>query len=158
MTRFLKIHQLSCRFDALLLDWGGALLLAILRCYVAWQFFHAGLLKVQNWAGTLQLFQTEYHVPLLPPDVAAYMGAGGELFFPCLLVLGLFARPAAIAVLAVNAMAVISYPQLWDFECPAAINDHFYWSIILLTVVVFGAGRFSLDRLLKYRIMRSAQV
>ena len=158
MTIFLKIHQFSCRFDALLHDWGGALFLAILRCYVAWQFFHAGLIKVGNWAGTLQLFHTEYHVPLLPPDLAAYLGAGGELFFPCLLVVGLFSRPAALAVLGVNAMAVISYPQLWEFECPAAINDHFYWSIMLVTIAVFGAGRFSLDQLLKNQSKSGAQV
>lgn len=158
MNNFLKVHQLSCRCDALLLEWGGAVWMATMRCYVAWQFFHAGLLKVQNWSGTLQLFHTEYHVPLLPPDLAAYLGAGGELFFPCLLIVGLFARPAALAVLGVNAMAVVSYPQLWEFECPAAINDHFYWAVMLITVVIFGAGRFSLDRLVKNRIRGHGQV
>jgi putative oxidoreductase len=149
MKNLLKIQQLSTRFDDFILQWGGALLLAILRCYVAWQFLHAGLIKLQNWQGTLELFHTEYHVPVLPPDVAAYVGAGGEIFFPCLLIIGFFARPAAIGLLFVNAMAVISYPQLWEFECPAAINDHFYWGIILLVVMGFGAGRFSLDALFK---------
>jgi putative oxidoreductase len=156
MHTFIKIHQLSTRFDDLILHWGGALLSLILRCYVAWQFLHAGLIKLQNWQGTLQLFQTEYHVPVLPPELAAYMGAGGELFFPCLIIPGLFARPAAIGLLFVNAMAVISYPQLWEFECPAAINDHFYWTILLLIVVIFGAGRFSLDTLIKNRTLKTS--
>jgi putative oxidoreductase len=156
MNNFLKLHQLSTRFDDLILRWGGAILSAILRCYVAWQFLHSGMIKLQNWPGTLELFHTEYHVPVLPPDLAAYMGAGGELFFPCLLILGLFARPAAIGLLFVNAMAVISYPQLWEFDCPAAINDHFYWTILLLIVVVFGAGRLSLDAQLKNRITQSS--
>jgi putative oxidoreductase len=149
MTKLLTLHQLSTRFDDAINAWGGALLLLFLRCYVGWQFFHSGLIKLQNWPGTLELFHSEYHVPLLPPDLAAYMGAGGELFFPCLLVLGFFSRPAAVGLLAVNAMAVISYPQLFEFECPAAINDHFYWAILLTVVLAFGAGRFSIDALLK---------
>jgi len=156
MKTILKLHQFSTRFDDVISQWGGAFLLLFLRCYVAWQFMHAGIIKLQNWPGTLQLFESEYHVPLLPPDLAAYVGAGGELFFPCLIILGLFARPAAVGLLAVNAMAVISYPQLWEFECPAAINDHFYWSILLITVAIFGAGRFSLDSVLKNNAARTS--
>lgn len=147
MKNLLTLHQFSTRFDEAISAWGGALLLLVLRVYVGWQFLHSGLIKLQNWPGTLELFHTEYHVPLLPPDLAAYMGAGGELFLPCLLFVGLFSRPAALGLLGVNAMAVISYPQLFEFECPAAINDHFYWTILLLVVVVFGAGRFSVDAL-----------
>ncbi len=156
MNPILKLHQLSTRFDETILKWGGAVLLLVLRCYVAWQFFHAGLIKIQNWPGTLELFQSEYHVPVLPPELAAHMGAGGELFFPCLLITGLFARPAALGLFFVNAMAVISYPQLFEFECPAAINDHFYWAILLVTVVTFGAGQFSLDGLLKNKATKSS--
>ena len=155
MKNLLTLHQFSTRFDDIISAWGGALLLLALRCYVGWQFFHSGLIKLQNWPGTLELFHSEYHVPLLPPDLAAYMGAGGELFFPCLFVLGLFSRPAALGLFAVNAMAVISYPQLFEFECPAAINDHFYWAILLVVIAVFGAGRISVDTLLKNRAPKS---
>jgi putative oxidoreductase len=49
---------------------------------------------------------------VIPPELAAVMGAGGELAFSTLLILGLFSRPAALGLFAVNAMAVISYPQL----------------------------------------------
>lgn len=151
MNKFMQLHNLTTRFDDLITQWGGSLLLALLRCYVGWQFMHAGLLKVQDWPSTLDLFHNEYHVPLLPPDLAAWMGAGGELFFPCLLFVGLFARPAAIGLLFVNLMAVVSYPQLWEFDCPAAINDHLYWGIALLTVLAFGAGSLSADAWLKGR-------
>ena len=68
-----------------------------------------------------------------------------ELVLPLLLCVGLVSRPAALALFLVNAMAVISYPQLWSFECPAAINDHFYWGVMLLALVAFGPGKFSLD-------------
>ena len=45
-------------------------------------------------------------------------------------------------------MAVISYPQLFEFDCPAAINQHFSWGTALLVLAAFGAGRISLDALL----------
>ena len=156
MKNLFRIFQLSTCLDDFILRWGGMLTCALMRSYVAWQFLHAGLIKIQNWPGTLELFHTEYHVPLLPPDLAAYMGAGGELFLPCLLFAGLFTRPAAAGLLLVNAMAVISYPQLWDFECPAAINDHFYWGIMLVTIFVFGAGKFSIDAALKIHLEKSS--
>ncbi len=156
MKNLLRIYLISTSWDNFILGWGGALTSAMLRCYIAWQFLHAGLIKIQNWSGTLELFHTEYHVPFLQPDLAAYLGTSGELFFPCLLILGLVTRPATIGLLIVNAMAVISYPQLWDFECPAAINDHFYWGIMLVLIFVFGAGKFSIDDALKNYLKKSS--
>ncbi len=69
----------------------------------------SGWLKVTTWDSTVELFRSEYHVPLLPPYLAAVAGAFGELFFPILLVFGLFTRVGAIGLFAVNAMAVVSY-------------------------------------------------
>jgi len=97
------------------------------------------------------LFTDEYQTPLLSPEVAAVMGAAGELALPVLLFAGLLARPAALGLFMVNLMAVISYPQLWKFDCPAAINDHKYWGMLLLVLVVFGPGRFALDALMGTR-------
>ena len=62
------------------------------RAYVGWVFVHSGLLKVMDWEQTQALFETEYHVPLLPPHVAAVAGAGGELLFGGLVILGLLGR------------------------------------------------------------------
>ena len=50
-------------------------------------------------------FVDEYRVPLLPPLLAAVLGTAGELFFPLLLVLGLFGRIGAAGLFAVNALA-----------------------------------------------------
>lgn len=149
MNFFSKLHALSMSFDALLTEWGGALLGLALRIFVGWQFLKAGLVKINDWQGTLSLFREEYTVPILPPEVAAVAGAGGELVLPILLFVGLFSRPAALGLFAVNAMAVISYPALFTFDCPAAINDHKYWGIILLVLVFFGPGKLILDNLLK---------
>ena len=94
------------------LDHLRSILLLCTRLYVGWQFTKSGWLKLTSWSTTLDLFHTEYHVPLLPPDVAAVAGTFGELFFPSLLYLGLFGRVGALGVFFVNAMAVISYRQV----------------------------------------------
>ncbi|WP_152446864.1 DoxX family protein [Janthinobacterium sp. HH01] len=151
MKTILGLHQQLSRYDAALTAWGGSLVSLALRCYVGWQFFKAGMVKVGDWGATLSLFRDEYMVPLLPPELAAYAGAAGELVLPVLLWVGLASRPAALALFLVNAMAVISYPQLLSFECPAAINDHFYWGAMLLVLVAFGPGKVSLDAWLARR-------
>ena len=45
-------------------------------------FFRSGLVKLADWNATLQLFETEYKVPVIPPDIAAYMSASMELGCP----------------------------------------------------------------------------
>jgi putative oxidoreductase len=145
MEKILNLHQLTTRFDAQITEWGGSLFSLAIRLWVGWQFFNAGLVKLSDWSATLALFHDEYHVPLLPPDLAAYMGASGELVFPLLLWVGVFSRPAALGLFFVNLMAVISYPDLFTFECPAGLKDHFCWGALLLVIVAFGPGRIALD-------------
>jgi putative oxidoreductase len=151
MNAFTQVHSLSTRLDGHISDWGGGLLSLAIRLYVGWQFLKAGLTKVSDWDSTLALFHDEYMVPLLPPNLAAFAGTLGELVLPVLLFIGLFSRPAALGLFAVNLFAVLSYPALFQFECPAAVNDHFYWGVLLLVVVAFGPGRFSLDALMGRR-------
>ena len=127
-------------------------LLLAARLYVAFIFFRAGLLKLEDWSGTLALFHDEYMVPLLSPTLAAYVGTFGELFFPILIALGLAGRLGAAGLFVVNVMAVVSYPQLFGFECPAGINMHFYWGSIMLLLVAFGPGRIALDTLVLKRL------
>jgi putative oxidoreductase len=145
MQKILHLHTMASRFDPQLEKWGGSLMSLLIRFYVGWQFFKAGLVKVSDWSATLALFRDEYHVPVLPPELAAVMGATGELALPVLLFFGVLSRPAALGLFAVNLMAVISYPQLFTFDCPAAINDHFYWGFLLLILAAFGPGKISVD-------------
>jgi putative oxidoreductase len=118
------------------------------RAYVGWVFVHSGLLKVMDWEQTQALFETEYHVPLLPPHVAAVAGAGGELVFGALVILGLLGRSAALGLFAVNAMAVISYRDvLFGENFEAALGQHVLWGALLAALFIHGPGRWSADAL-----------
>jgi putative oxidoreductase len=129
------------------------LFLLATRWYVSWQFLKSGWLKVTSWDSTLALFRDEYHVPLLPPHVAAVTGAFGELFFPCLLVLGLGGRIGPLGLSAVNIMAVISYRQVLLAEgFEAALAQHVLWGFMGLVLIVFGNGSLAVDRLLARRL------
>jgi putative oxidoreductase len=121
-------------------------LLLATRLWVSWQFLKSGWLKITDWNTTLLLFREEYHVPVLPPTLAAVCGTFGELFFPLLLVLGFFTRFAALGLLAVNAMAVISYWHVIGGEgFEAALAQHVLWGYMLAVILLCGAGALSLD-------------
>jgi putative oxidoreductase len=120
------------------------------RWYVSWQFLKSGWLKVTAWDSTLGLFRDEYHVPFLPPEVAAIVGTFGELSFPVLLILGLGGRVAPLGLFAVNLMAVVSYAHVLlapGFE--AALGQHMLWGFMLATLIVYGQGPLALDRALR---------
>lgn len=111
------------------------------RLYVAMVFFRAGLTKIADWDTTLALFVDEYHVPLLPPALAAWMGTAGELVLPVLLVLGLGGRFAAAGLFVLNAVAVISLMDVPD----AALQQHVFWGSLLMGLLLWGPGRWSVD-------------
>ncbi|HKO87663.1 MAG TPA: DoxX family protein [Burkholderiales bacterium] len=123
-----------------------------IRLYVAKIFFMAGLTKIRDWDSTLFLFQEEYAVPLLPPQLAAILGTFGELVFPVLLALGLAARLGALGLSVVNLMAVVSY---WSFlqNAEAALFQHVMWGVLLLVTLLHGPGRISVDALICKRCM-----
>jgi putative oxidoreductase len=134
------------------LDRLRSLLLLGTRLWVSWQFLNSGWIKLTSWDSTVELFTYEYHVPLLPPTAAAVAGTFGELFFPLLLVLGLFTRVGALGLFAVNALALYSYWHVLGgdgFE--AARGQHYLWGYMLLVLATCGAGVFSLDKLLDQR-------
>jgi putative oxidoreductase len=123
-----------------------------IRLEVAQVFFRSGLLKLGNWSGTLYLFENEYRVPLLPPEIAAWLGTFGELFFPPLLALGLATRFAALALSIFNLVAVISFWHVLGGN-EAALASHFFWGLLLLVPLAHGAGKLSLDHLIAKRVL-----
>ena len=154
MNRLLTLYRATFRFDTLLSEWGGSFLSLALRVYIGLIFFKSGLTKLADWESTVALFTEEYSTPLLSPEMAALAGTAGELVLPVLLFAGLLTRPAALGLFVVNLMAVLSYPALFGFDCPAALNDHRYWGILLLVLVAFGPGKLSLDAWLGKREAR----
>jgi putative oxidoreductase len=123
------------------------------RVYVSWVFLKSGYLKLSDWEQTLALFEYEYRVPLLSPQLAAIAGTAGEFVFPILLILGLFGRVSALGLQAVNVLAVISYAHVL-LGIPAAIGQHYLWGYILLVLTVYGPGAWSLDHWLQARRAR----
>jgi putative oxidoreductase len=121
-----------------------SLLLLVARLGIASVFFLSGRTKVTGLLtlkpSTFQLFQYEYALPVLPTDLAAYLATYAEHLFPVLLVLGLATRPAAAALLGMTAVIEI-------FVYPGAWPTHLTWAALLLPLVVYGAGRWSLDEL-----------
>jgi putative oxidoreductase len=136
------VHAAARRLDSLapLVDLG-------VRLFVAAVFFRSGLAKLASWDATLSLFESEYAVPLLPPELAAYLGTGVELAFPILLALGLGSRFAACVLFVFNIVAVVSYPDLGA----AGLKDHQTWGLLLLVTLLHGPGALSLDRLIGRR-------
>ena len=85
---------------------GDSLLALGARLSLAAIFFSSGRTKVEGLItvteGTQALFRDEYKVPLLAPEVAAHLATWAEHLLPALLVLGLFTRGSALALLALT--------------------------------------------------------
>ena len=119
----------------------------VIRLWVANVFWKSGLTKIQSVETTLQLFRYEYSVPLLPPELAAYLSMFTELTFSVLLALGLAGRLSAAALFFVNLVAVISYPALEE----AGLIQHQLWGLLLLVPLLHGPGKLSIDHLIARR-------
>lgn len=124
------------------------LLLLVQRLGIAAVFFQSGRTKVAEGSiftipdTTIELFRSEYALPLLPPEIAAYMAAGAEHIFSILLVLGLLTRFSAAALLGMTlVIQIFVYPDAWP--------THLSWAGLMLPLIARGGGRYSLDRLFK---------
>lgn len=122
------------------------LLLLVARVAIAAIFFLSGRTKVEGLLtmtdSTYELFRTEYALPLVSPQIAAHAATYSEHLFPALLVLGLFTRPAAAALLGMTlVIEIFVYPDAWP--------THLSWAAILLLVVARGGGKWSIDRTLR---------
>lgn len=124
----------------------NALLLLLARLAIASIFFLSGRTKVTGVLtltdSTYELFRTDYALPFISPGIAAPMAAYSEHIFPILLVLGLFTRPAAAALLGMTlVIEVFVYPDAW--------STHLSWAALLLPLIARGGGAWSLDRIFK---------
>src|SRR5258708_39199408 len=106
--------------------------------------------KLANWNTAVELFVEEYKVPLLPPELAAYMAVSIELTTPVLLVLGLATRAAALVLLGMTAVIeVFVYPLAWP--------THIQWAAMLLLLLCRGPGKLSFDHPGRRRLSAPAE-
>lgn len=122
-----------------------ALWLLVCRLGIGAIFFLSGRTKVEGLItlkdSTYTLFEYEYALPLLPPDIAAHAATYAEHAFPILLALGLFTRLGALGLLGMTAtIQIFVYPDAWP--------THLSWAAILLPIIARGPGALSLDRML----------
>lgn len=118
------------------------ILLLIARVSVASVFLKSGLTKIESWDVAVQLFEQEYMVPLLPPELAATIAATFELGASTLIILGLFTRLATLPLLGMTfVIEVFVYPDAWV--------DHLMWATLLLFILTRGPGLFSLDTMVR---------
>src|SRR6266481_4338727 len=116
-----------------------------LRLAVATVFWNSAMTKLANWNTAVELFIEEYRVPLLPPELAAYMAVSIELTMPVLLVLGLATRAASLVLLGMTAVIeVFVYPLAWP--------THIQWVAMLLILLCRGPGKLSLDHVIWRRL------
>ena len=97
----------------------------------------------------VELFRSEYALPLLPAEWAALLAATAEHVLPLLLLVGLGTRFAALGILGMTMVIEV-------FVYPLAFPTHALWAVAALVLLVHGGGRWSLDRLLHGRTRTGA--
>ena len=138
VTRLDRLRTTAGRFPLSLIEFG-------MRLAVGATFFRSGMNKVESFDTAITLFREEYRLPFLPPELAAYLGTSVELGASVLLVLGLFARLGAAALLAMTlVIQFLVYPANWP--------EHLMWASILAYVLSRGPGALSIDRIIAFNL------
>ena len=138
IVRLDRLRTAAGRFPLSLIEFG-------MRLAVGATFFRSGMNKAMSFDSAIILFRDEYRLPLLPPELAAYMGTTVELTAPVLLVLGLFARFGAAALLVMTlTIQFLVYPENWP--------EHLMWASILAYVLSRGPGALSIDRVIAFNL------
>lgn len=129
-----------------------SLTLLFTRIVLAGIFWRSARTKVEegSWLSisetTYFLFAEEYSGVPLPSELAAQLATMSEHLFPILLVLGLFTRFSALALLGMTmVIQIFVYPEAW---WPV----HALWAALALVLITRGGGNLALDAaLLKAR-------
>lgn len=125
-------------------------LLLVIRLYWGWSFAQAGWGKFGRLDEVASWFGESLHLPF--PKLNAFLAAGTELVGGVLLLLGLFARPAAVPLIFTM---VVAYATAHREELAAIFRETdkfieaapFTFLCAAVIVLAFGPGRFSLDHL-----------
>lgn len=152
------------RVIALLEKIPHSLIAFIARFSIAAVFWKSGQTKVEGLAvdlidgtfelgwprladSTIPLFQSEYNLPLLSPEIAAHLAAFAEHVFTLLILLGFATRFSALALLGMTLTIQL-------FVYPAAYPTHGTWAAVLLYLMATGPGKLSIDQLIARRLAK----
>jgi putative oxidoreductase len=158
------MNNLITRAIALLERIPQSLIAFIARFAIAAVFWKSGQTKIEGLAidlidgtfqlgwprladSTIPLFTSEYHVPLLSPEIAAHMAAFAEHFFPVLILVGFATRFSAMALLGMTLTIQL-------FVYPDAYPTHGTWAAVLLYLMATGPGKMSIDHLIAHRFAK----
>lgn len=117
-----------------------------LRCGLAGIFWSSGRTKVEGLItisdNTYFLFEEEYHLPFIAPDLAAHLATYAEHVLPVMLALGLGTRLAALGLFLMTlTIQLFVYPD-------AFVSTHLGWFALALAIIARGPGRISIDHLI----------
>jgi putative oxidoreductase len=125
-----------------------SVMLLFVRVSLAGIFWRSGRTKVDegSWLSVsdtaIFLFEEEYSRVPLPAEFAAYLATYSEHLFPVLLVIGLFTRLSALALLGMTmVIQIFVYPEAWW-------SVHMIWAALALVLIVRGGGKLGVDALL----------
>lgn len=140
------IHTLN-RYS---LTWGKDLSLLILRLFLAYEFFEAGLEKWrgQNWFADIQpAFPFPFY--LLPASVNWQLAMWAELILPVLLLLGLLGRISSAVLMILTAVAWYAVHAGSGYNvCQNGYKMALIYLILFVPLLLQGMGRLSLDKIL----------
>lgn len=147
-----RLVGLVDRADRLLAAVPSAVPLLALRVALAIPFWRSGLTKWDGFlnlsSGARYLFEQEFRLHIFgqafaypAPLAMAFLAGMGEIVLPILLVLGLGTRFAALGIFAMTIIIQLTIPD-------GFVNFHLPWFAMALTLLVYGGGTLSADRLL----------
>lgn len=131
------------------LEKSAAVPLLLLRLVLAYGFYGPAKMKWKDINSVIDWFGS---IGILAPVFNAYLAAGTEMLGVVLLVLGLGTRLIAIPLVITMLVAIKTVHWANGFE--AADNGFeipLYYTIMLLTLLVYGPGKWSVDYLIRRR-------
>lgn len=121
------------------------LMLLVARVHIASIFWYSGLTKIGSWPTTVALFESEYKVPILAPELSAYLATIFELSCSVLIAFGIATRFASLPLLG---MTIVIQTYVYD------LPQHWLWMIIFGVLITMGPGRLSIDHYIRKKFMK----
>ena len=134
-------------------SWQSALGLLVLRLFAAYEFWESGMQKWngENWFAEIN-DQFPFPFYLLPDSVNWNLAMWAELVFPVLLLLGLATRLSALGLIIVTGVAWAAVHAGAGYNvCDNGYKMALIYTVVLIPLLLQGAGIWSLDQLIKHR-------